>query len=59
DGKERFVQLNPPVPVHLVYFTAWPEADGHIGYRNDVYGRDAALFAALEKAGVELPVLTN
>ncbi|HEY0212372.1 MAG TPA: L,D-transpeptidase family protein [Paenirhodobacter sp.] len=59
DGKEKFVQLDPPIPVHLVYFTAWPEADGHIAYRNDVYGRDAALFAALQKAGVELPVLTN
>lgn len=58
-GKEKFVTLAQPVPVHLVYFTAWPEADGHIAYRKDVYGRDAALFAALEKAGVELPVLTN
>ncbi|MGD9919790.1 MAG: L,D-transpeptidase family protein, partial [Paenirhodobacter sp.] len=58
-GRETTVKLETPVPVHLVYFTAWPDARGRIEYRKDVYGRDAALFAALEKAGVELPVLSN
>lgn len=53
-GKEKTVRLDPPVPVHLVYFTAWPDGSGRIEYRDDVYGRDAALWAALEKAGVEL-----
>ena len=43
------------MPVHLVYFTAWPTARGTIGYRNDIYGRDAAIFEALTKAGVALP----
>jgi len=58
-GQETTVRLETPVPVHLVYFTAWPTASGRMEYRRDVYGRDAALFAALEKAGVELPVLSN
>lgn len=58
-GQETTVRLETPVPVHLVYFTAWPTASGRMEYRADVYGRDAALFAALEKAGVELPVLSN
>ena len=54
-GRETTVRLETPVPVHLVYFTAWPTPKGRIEYRRDVYGRDALLFAALQKAGVELP----
>jgi L,D-transpeptidase YcbB len=53
-GKETRVDLVTPVPVHLVYFTAYPDAKGQIGYRRDVYGRDVALFEALEAAGVAL-----
>lgn len=53
-GRETTVPLKKHVPVHLVYFTAWPRADGHVEYRRDVYGRDATLFDALAKAGVEL-----
>jgi len=58
-GAETTVKLQTQVPVHLVYFTAFPNAQGRIEYRDDVYGRDAALFAALDKAGVELAPLTN
>lgn len=54
-GKETTVKLKETLPVHLVYFTAYPDAKGRIGYRRDVYGRDAALFGALSAAGVELP----
>ncbi len=53
-GKETRVDLVKPVPVHLVYFTAYPDAKGHISYSRDVYGRDAKLFEALEAAGVAL-----
>ncbi len=53
-GDETTVKLLAPVPVHLVYFTAYPDAQGRIGYRRDIYGRDAALFDALSAAGVEL-----
>ena len=58
-GSETTVKLDAPVPVHLVYFTAWPTPMGKIEYRRDVYGRDAAIFGALEKAGVELPLLAH
>jgi murein L,D-transpeptidase YcbB/YkuD len=51
---ETTVKLLQPVPVHLVYFTAYPGAKGRISYRRDIYGRDEALFAALSGAGVEL-----
>jgi murein L,D-transpeptidase YcbB/YkuD len=53
-GKETVLNLDQAVPVHLVYFTAWPDDQGRIGYRRDIYGRDAKLFAALKDAGVEL-----
>ncbi|MFN4153472.1 MAG: murein L,D-transpeptidase [Paracoccaceae bacterium] len=52
---ETTVKLEKKVPVHLVYFTAWPGAKGQMTYRRDVYGRDAKLFQALEAAGVALP----
>lgn len=53
-GRETMVKLKEHLPVHLVYFTAYPDARGRIGYRRDVYGRDAALWEALATAGVEL-----
>lgn len=49
---ENRLNLETHVPVHLVYFTAWPTAKGRMSWRKDVYGRDAAIFEALTKAGV-------
>jgi murein L,D-transpeptidase YcbB/YkuD len=54
-GDETTVKLLTVVPVHLVYFTAYPGTKGRISYRRDIYGRDSALFDALSAAGVELP----
>ncbi|NEX44919.1 L,D-transpeptidase family protein [Pseudotabrizicola algicola] len=56
-GNETTVKLEQKVPVHLVYFTAWPGEKGQMTYRADVYGRDAKLFQALEAAGVVLPAV--
>ena len=53
-GRETTVPLEQPVPVHIVYFTAWPDARGKIEYRRDVYGRDRRIFDALSAAGVVL-----
>lgn len=52
--RETSVSLKVPVPVHLVYYTAWPSKKGAMGYRPDIYGRDGALFDALTDAGVVL-----
>jgi len=41
----RTVALGDKLPVHIVYFTAWPNDEGEIVYRGDVYGRDARLAA--------------
>jgi murein L,D-transpeptidase YcbB/YkuD len=53
-GQETTVKLKETLPVHLVYFTAYPDTKGQISYRRDVYGRDGALWEALSAAGVEL-----
>ena len=53
-GRETTLNLDQQIPVHLVYFTAWPDDQGRIGYRRDIYSRDVKLFAALAEAGVDL-----
>jgi murein L,D-transpeptidase YcbB/YkuD len=43
----EIVFLPTPVPVYLLYFTAWVEADGTRNFRPDLYQRDPRLAAAL------------
>ncbi|QUJ77984.1 L,D-transpeptidase family protein [Sulfitobacter albidus] len=54
-GAESRVNLETPVPVHIIYRTAYTDARGNLNFRGDVYGRDARIWAALQKAGVALP----
>ncbi|QFT95908.1 murein L,D-transpeptidase [Roseovarius sp. THAF8] len=54
-GRETKVNLEVKVPVHIIYRTAVTEPKGHTNYRADVYGRDARIWDALERAGVSLP----
>jgi len=53
-GEESRVNLKTPIPVHLIYRTAFTEVDGTIRFRNDVYGRDAKIWRALSAEGVAL-----
>ena len=48
-GRERpiSVVLDSPIPVHLVYFTAWVNEDQTVNFRKDIYGHDARLTQAL------------
>lgn len=39
-GETRTLRLGWRVPVQLVYFTAWVDADGRVQFRADIYGRD-------------------
>jgi murein L,D-transpeptidase YcbB/YkuD len=50
-GRERYVNLEEHVPVHLIYRTAWAEEGGALQFRDDVYGRDAETLAALRAYG--------
>ncbi len=50
-GGHGQVNLPRKVPVYVVYFTAWPQADGPVGYSPDVYGRDAHVRKAMQRVG--------
>jgi murein L,D-transpeptidase YcbB/YkuD len=50
-GDERTVRLLEPIPVYVLYCTAWVDETGEISFRNDVYGRDGVVADAL----LELP----
>jgi L,D-transpeptidase YcbB len=45
---ERDIQLQYQIPVHLTYQTAAVDENGHLVIREDIYGRDARLLAALK-----------
>lgn len=51
---ETVIQLEESVPVHLIYRTAFTDVKGPARFRRDVYGRDAKIWGALQKAGVVL-----
>ncbi len=46
-GRNQRINLKTKVPVHLKYFTAWPNPDGTITFNKDIYGRDRALIKSL------------
>ncbi|GAA4355748.1 L,D-transpeptidase family protein [Hymenobacter saemangeumensis] len=41
--REKYVTMKEKLPVYLVYFTAWADADGHPHFREDIYGHDKQL----------------
>ncbi len=51
-GEETKMYLDKPLPVHITYQTAWVGADGVTNFRDDIYGRDSAIYEALQKAGI-------
>jgi murein L,D-transpeptidase YcbB/YkuD len=42
-GREAWVNIPKPLPVHLVYWTAWVDDAGTLQLRDDIYGRDKPL----------------
>lgn len=46
-GREVHVPLEQPLPVYIVYFTAWVDGDGRVQFRDDVYGQDDKVATAL------------
>ena len=49
EGTERTIYLPRPIPIHLLYWTAWADEDGTIEFRTDINGVDRALSGALAK----------
>ena len=50
-GRTVSVRLAAPVPVYIAYFTAAGTNDGNIVTYADIYGRDSAVRAALNRGG--------
>lgn len=46
---ELSVRVPEPLPIHILYWTAWAGDDGRINFRNDIYQRDEPLERALEE----------
>lgn len=49
--RQTRLNMENPVPVYITYITAWLGEDGRPVFRTDIYNRDAALAAAIDKAG--------
>ncbi len=50
-GEEKQVPLKDKIPVHIVYFTAWPTGSGGVDTWPDVYGHDARQAKASSGSG--------
>jgi len=46
-GQEQTVRLPVPIPVHLLYWTAWMDSSGKVQFRKDIYERDGRVLKAL------------
>jgi murein L,D-transpeptidase YcbB/YkuD len=46
-GKTRTLHLQTPLPVYILYFTAWADDDGTVNFHKDIYGLDQVLQNAL------------
>jgi murein L,D-transpeptidase YcbB/YkuD len=42
-GKTTYAKLARPIPLHIVYMTAWVDEQGVANFRKDVYKRDSAV----------------
>jgi murein L,D-transpeptidase YcbB/YkuD len=49
-SRETGVKLTAPLPVHIVYFTAWADADGSVKFYSDLYGYDARQARLIERS---------
>ncbi len=48
-GSTVTLHLNEPLPVYIVYFTAFADETGTVVFRRDLYQRDAAIVVALRR----------
>ena len=48
-GEEKWIKLDQPLPVYILYFTAWVQEDGTVRFHHDVYGRDRQLEKQVER----------
>jgi murein L,D-transpeptidase YcbB/YkuD len=48
-GDERFIPLAQGIPVHILYWTCFPDKEGGLQFRQDVYGWNRRMEAALAR----------
>lgn len=49
DPKSEDIALRPKIPVYITYVTCWPDKEGKLEFRRDVYGLDIVLYDHLKK----------
>lgn len=49
---QRKVSLSQKIPVYLLYWTAWVDADNTLHFREDIYRRDTTLAEALDHSSL-------
>jgi len=47
-GKRQVVNIPKPIPVYVIYLTAWFDTRGHIHFRDDIYDYDKSLEKVLK-----------
>jgi murein L,D-transpeptidase YcbB/YkuD len=48
-GENQVISLPEPIPVYMVYQTAWVDTNGNAQFRDDIYARDPALAALIQR----------
>ena len=48
-GHNRSINLKNPLPVYILYWTAFVDTEGRTNFRAEIYGNDEALRTALER----------
>lgn len=51
----KTLRLTQPVPVYMLYWTAWGNADGTVSFRDDIYGHDGRMVAAMARSARQGP----
>lgn len=46
-GKNKRVFLPEPIPIYILYFTAWADENGTVRFLNDVYAKDGVVRRAM------------
>ncbi len=54
-GTRRVVRIPNPIPVHLIYMTAWVDHNSRLQFRSDIYHRDRDLNTALKQRPPDPP----
>jgi murein L,D-transpeptidase YcbB/YkuD len=56
-GETRYLPLSRKVPVYVLYWTAFADADGKIQFARDLYGRDRRMIAAMRRQPVRIAAI--